>query len=572
MAAWRLSGGFLYLLSLCCVVGVTSAFVGPRAQPTPARERLLRRHIVNARPRDQSDDRPSTAPLTEGTTGNKAVVAPEAIANATATAPHGYSAVLASVSIAAAFGALFDLSSNLVGIPIFASLVFFHELGHFIAAKSCGVAVEEFAVGFGPKLASCIAASRDDPYRPDGVRWVEIPSWAKPLINRIRNPTLQGTEFTLRLLPIGGFVRMRRGWGQTADGEWVYDNDPSLIDNKPALQRATVIMGGVVANIVVAWACLVGGVALGGVTSISPEPGAQVVNVRCAGDLAPPSSAVDGHRCPAAEAGLSPGDVLLQVGDYKVPSATKSMFDGKDIITKHVIPEIEKSPDRPLSLLVYRPPTEGQERPPAVGPSEGGPSFPVLGRPGGSSMSSRDIFEVTVRPEAMTRTVDNREERYGSIGVDLMPNVVFSYRRPQSAVEVLQEGSKEFAFALTSSVGLRGEGYWLASRAATFDPKQADIPLVMGPVGMAKQAAAVARSDSARLLAYAAELSINLALFNMLPIGPLDGGKLSQLISMQLLRVSESDMDPEKTQRWALVGGAGMLLLSVVVLACDILM
>ncbi|MGE7020336.1 RIP metalloprotease RseP [Solibacillus cecembensis] len=60
-------------------------------------------------------------------------------------------------------------------IAIFGSLVFFHELGHFIFAKRAGIMVREFAIGMGPKIFGM---------------------------------TKGETVYTLRLLPIGGYVRM----------------------------------------------------------------------------------------------------------------------------------------------------------------------------------------------------------------------------------------------------------------------------------------------------------------------------------------------------------------------------
>lgn len=60
-------------------------------------------------------------------------------------------------------------------ILIFGSLVFFHELGHFLFAKRAGIMVREFAIGMGPKIFGM---------------------------------TKGETVYTLRLLPIGGYVRM----------------------------------------------------------------------------------------------------------------------------------------------------------------------------------------------------------------------------------------------------------------------------------------------------------------------------------------------------------------------------
>lgn len=60
-------------------------------------------------------------------------------------------------------------------IVVFGSLVFFHELGHFLFAKRAGIMVREFAIGFGPKI-------------------IGIPKGE--------------TIYTIRLLPLGGYVRM----------------------------------------------------------------------------------------------------------------------------------------------------------------------------------------------------------------------------------------------------------------------------------------------------------------------------------------------------------------------------
>ena len=60
-------------------------------------------------------------------------------------------------------------------IIIFGSLVFFHELGHFIFAKRAGIMVREFAIGMGPKIFGM---------------------------------TKGETLYTVRLIPIGGYVRM----------------------------------------------------------------------------------------------------------------------------------------------------------------------------------------------------------------------------------------------------------------------------------------------------------------------------------------------------------------------------
>lgn len=67
------------------------------------------------------------------------------------------------------------METVLAFIIIFGALVFFHELGHFLFAKRAGILVREFAIGMGPKILS---------------------------LNKGE------TLYTVRLLPIGGYVRM----------------------------------------------------------------------------------------------------------------------------------------------------------------------------------------------------------------------------------------------------------------------------------------------------------------------------------------------------------------------------
>src|SRR4051794_38874693 len=81
----------------------------------------------------------------------------------------------------------YHLTTVIAFIVIFGALVFFHELGHFVFAKRAGILCREFAIGFGPKVFSHKKGE---------------------------------TTYTIRLLPIGGFVRMA--------GE-----DPEMIEIKP---------------------------------------------------------------------------------------------------------------------------------------------------------------------------------------------------------------------------------------------------------------------------------------------------------------------------------------------------
>ena len=76
-----------------------------------------------------------------------------------------------------------------------AALIFIHELGHYIGAKIAGIQIEEFGIGFPPKITKLF--------------------------------TFQGTEFTLNWIPLGGFVRAKGEEGLTdAGGEDYFNASP----------------------------------------------------------------------------------------------------------------------------------------------------------------------------------------------------------------------------------------------------------------------------------------------------------------------------------------------------------
>ncbi|HEX6507014.1 MAG TPA: site-2 protease family protein, partial [Chloroflexota bacterium] len=96
---------------------------------------------------------------------------------------------------------------------ILAVLILVHELGHFTLAKIMGVRVEEFGLGFPPRLRS----------------------WSK-----------SGTVYSLNAVPLGGFVKML--------GENGEDNDPDSFGAKPPWQRLLILIFGPLMNLVLALA------------------------------------------------------------------------------------------------------------------------------------------------------------------------------------------------------------------------------------------------------------------------------------------------------------------------------
>lgn len=149
------------------------------------------------------------------------------------------------------------MKTAILAILLFCIMIFPHELGHFIAARKVGVKVNEFAFGMGPAL------------------------WQK-----------QGKEtlYSVRLLPIGGYCAM-----EGEDGE---SSEPRAFNNKKPWQKILVLVAGSFMNVVCAILIMSLVVGIMGFTTTTLD--------QISADL------------PAAEAGLLPGDKILQIDGMEI--------------------------------------------------------------------------------------------------------------------------------------------------------------------------------------------------------------------------------------------------------------
>lgn len=186
--------------------------------------------------------------------------------------------------------------SVLAAIAVLAVLILVHELGHFTAARSQGILVNRFSLGFGPVL------------------------W------KYQGPQ---TEYAIRLFPLGGFV----GFPDDDPDSDIPLNDPNLMRNRPIFDRAIVISAGVIANLIFAYFLLVTQVSLIGVGQAS-APGVLIQQ------LAPEVSSV------ATEAGIQPGDVILAADQREFGTELKDIEAFRDII--------KNSPGQSVQLEIAR--------------------------------------------------------------------------------------------------------------------------------------------------------------------------------------------------------------------------
>jgi regulator of sigma E protease len=170
------------------------------------------------------------------------------------------------------------LSWIVVGLPAFlfviTVVVFFHELGHFLMARACGVAVQAFSIGFGREL----------------IGWTDR----------------KNTRWKVSLLPLGGYVRFAGDADVSSrpDDATLRTLDPEsrarVLHFKPIYQRALVAAAGPLANFLLAI------VILSGLFMTMPQP------------VEPPIISEITAGSAAEAAGLRPGDAILAVNDKKI--------------------------------------------------------------------------------------------------------------------------------------------------------------------------------------------------------------------------------------------------------------
>lgn len=292
---------------------------------------------------------------------------------------------------------------------VFGMLVLVHELGHFITAKMTGMRVDEFAIGFGPKLLS-----------------------------KRRGETI----YSLRAIPLGGFNDIA---GMDPDNNTAGERGFCA---KPVLSRMIVILAGAAMNFVLPIVLFFGIYATLGAAQPSTEP--IIGNVIA--DM------------PAAKAGIKEGDEILSVDGQTVGTWTE--FTDK--------------------LRTF----------------EAGQNVLISYKRGDA------INEVTLSPQF------NEQEKRVLIGVQSA--IIYEEKSLPESFTLAIEHTKEITVMMIDSI------------ATLFkEPEQTEN--LAGPIGIVQMSGQVAERGFIPLLNFAALLSINLGIINLLPVPVLDGGHFVNL-------------------------------------------
>ncbi|MDP3465061.1 MAG: RIP metalloprotease RseP [Sulfuricurvum sp.] len=303
--------------------------------------------------------------------------------------------------------------SWIVALLVLSLLIFFHELGHYTAARFFGVYVEVFSIGFGKKLAS--------------FKWLN-------------------TQWQISAIPLGGYVKMK---GQDDLDPTAISSDNDSYNAKKPWQRIVILLAGPLANFAIAW-ILFYAIALGGPQALSPVIGTIV------------------KESPAEIAGLQKNDKILSI-------------NGEAITQWNELSDKIKSSSSTLTLAVERNETQ--------------------------------IF-ILLTPK-ITETTNIFKEKVQQRMVGIAPAGV-THRLELGFIETLKYASAqtyETSFLIFQSVQKLITGVVPAKE-------------IGGVVSIVQITADATAYGWMSLFFFAALISVNLGVLNLLPIPALDGGHI----------------------------------------------
>ena len=300
-------------------------------------------------------------------------------------------------------------------------LIILHEFGHFILAKKFGVKVEEFGIGYPPRLIG---------------------------------KKIGETIYSLNLLPFGAFVKIQ--------GEIGGIESARSFSGKPIWQRTLIVLGGVVSFWMISAILLSIVMGLGASTAISDEENGDLINPKV--QIA---QVVAGS--PAASAGVKAGDTIKQLTINNQQLTINKIKEVQEFTNAHRGEEI--------TLTIER---------------------------------GKEVFDASLVPRI------SPPEGEGPMGIALVRTAIKSYPWYQAPIQgIIATGN------LTIGV-LKGWGLALI-KAIKGLPTGVQL---MGPVGIFSLFAQVSQLGVNYFLQFIAIISIYIALFNILPIPAVDGGKL----------------------------------------------
>ena len=453
--------------------------------------------------------------------------------------------------------------SHLAIFPRFAIvlgiMVVVHELGHFIAAKLCGVRVEAFAIGFGKRLFGFVH---------------------------------NGTDYCVNLIPLGGYVKMTNETpevGGATNAPAQSSDDPGDFQNHPRWQRTIIAVAGPIANFILAF------VLMAGLYMFNNQVPAYVTQPAVADFVAADS--------PVGRTGIKSGDRVVHFDTIENPTwgdleqrgsldsnqqaAFSFVHNGQRIDTKLFVENKGKPEDLDFADLGMIPveqnmPVQVKSLPDKTKPAalagfepndvvlaiddlhphsvdallaylqdrKGQPSVVTLERKDASGTSTQ--LQVPITPFYG----DAQHGKLWMIGFQAVP--------PPTTVKKLPVGAA-MAASWTDNVKNSKLIFDVLHRLFT---RQVSVKSLSSPVGMAVQVnEAFEAPGSFPIIATMAMISLNLGIFNLLPIPILDGGMILFLAIESLMR---RDLNQAVKERVYQVAFVCLVLFAAMVIFNDI--
>ena len=417
-------------------------------------------------------------------------------------------------------------------------MILVHELGHFAAAKYFGVRVEVFSIGFGKRLAGF---RRGD------------------------------TDYRISALPLGGYVKMA--------GENPLESRSGAPDefmSHPRWQRFVIAFAGPAMNIILAVALLTG-----------------VFMVRYEHPIYLDQPAVIGwvlENSPAAKSGVEQGDRIVRINGIqnptwedvilKVVTSPRQPVDvaiqrGNQIFEKQIQPDVEGTeqygnvgwlPDQPITVTELEP-----NMPAAKAGIQVGDDLVAV-----NDVPMRSLFSVIHylqqnkdKPVAVTIVRNGQQMKYTIAPALIDENGQRNYRLGFHS-EPVHIDKLPFPQALRRSIQENKRySVLIVDLVEKMVQRKVSMKQIEGPIGIARASGDAARQPGwTPLLSLMAMISLNLGVFNLLPIPILDGGIILLLIIESVIRRDISVRIKERIYQTAFVF---LVLFAVMVIYNDLM-
>jgi regulator of sigma E protease len=420
------------------------------------------------------------------------------------------------------------IGNTLALLFVLSVLVVLHEFGHFAVAKAFGFPVEVFSVGFGKRLF--------------GRKW-------------------KGTDYRVSAIPLGGYVRViGLGPDESTLAEGTSKEAPAV---GRRWQRGLILVAGPAMNILLALALHTAVFAIG-------------VSVP-AYELEPPVVKIVEDKSPGAQAGFLPGDRIIAIDGKQTPRWRDVQFVFGMNAREKLKVDVERHGARTVLEVVPKPSTKydlvlSGSPAQAAGLKSGDVILSVAGKE--IRGAPEEVFSSFVSAVAgaapgpfpvvysrdgkiLSTRVQPRHDPDGSwkVGVQVIPDlpeIVERFPIGQAFVEGWRRVESDFRMTL-SVIGRLFRG-------------KASMRSMSGPLDIAKFSGEAARTGAVPLVALMAAISLQLGIFNLVPIPVLDGG---HLFLLGLEGIARRDFSLKVKERILQIGFLMILALITVVLYND---